>query len=89
MGWEGKFSLVFWGLEADFFFFFFINIVEIMVKIIPNSSRRHRYSNLYIFSSWQVTCDDATRRFPIFLIFLNFSWPFQNAVETAGMTVPT
>ena len=27
--------------------------------------------------------------FPFFWFFLNFSWPFQNVVKTAGMTVPT
>ena len=27
--------------------------------------------------------------FPIFLFFLNFLCPFQNAVKTAGMTVPS
>ena len=36
------------------------------------------------------TYNDTMRRFPNFLIFfLNFLCPFQNAVKTAGMAVPS
>ena len=41
---------------------------------------------VYYLNGNFITYDDIMQRFPI---FLNFSWPFQNAVETAGMTVPT
>ena len=42
-----------------------------------------------IFPGKLVTYNDTMRRFPNFLIFLNFLCPFQNAVKTAGMTVPS
>ena len=35
------------------------------------------------------TYNDTMRRFPNFFIFLNFLCPFENAVKTAGMTVPS
>ena len=44
---------------------------------------------LYYFSWNLVTYNDTMRRFSNFLIFLNFLCPFQNAIKTAGMTVPS
>ena len=44
---------------------------------------------VYYFPGNLVTYNDTMRRFSNFLIFFNFSCPFQNAVKTAGMTVPS
>ena len=44
---------------------------------------------VYYFFCNLVIYDDTMRRFSNFLIFLNFLCLFQNAVKTAGMTVPS
>ena len=47
----GKFSPVFRGFEAQKNRFF-VHFVEIMVKIILSSSRKHPYCKFSIFASW-------------------------------------
>ena len=59
VGWEGKFGA---RWEGNFHQFlevwrhkksgFFVKFVEIMVKIIPSSSTKHRYCKFSIFASW-------------------------------------
>ena len=44
---------------------------------------------VYYFPGNLDTYNDTMRRFSNFLIFLNFLCPFQNAVKTAGMAVPS
>ena len=45
--WEENLGL---GVEKNRVFF--VNFVEIMVKIIPSSSRKRRYCKFGIFASW-------------------------------------
>ena len=47
------------------------------------------YFLFVIFPGNLVTYNDTIRMFPNFLIFLNFLCPFQNAIKTAGLTVPS
>ena len=47
------------------------------------------YYKFIIFPGNLATYIDTMRRFSNFLIFLNFLCPFQKAVKTAGMTVPS
>ena len=44
---------------------------------------------VYYFSGNLVTYNDTMRSFSNFILFLKFLCPFQNAVKTAGMTVPS
>ena len=58
------------------------SFLEHFLKIFP-------YYKFIIFPGNLVTYNDTMRRFSNFLFFLNFLCPFQNAVKTAGMTVPS
>jgi hypothetical protein len=48
----GEWRKILLGFEAENFRGFFVNFIQIMVKIISNSSRKHRYSKFNIFTSW-------------------------------------